>query len=90
MLLAWYYGLRRLSLVALPSVLATREVPLLLSIDFYGHDWVATVPPTIALCAEVAGPGQTSVVFGWVFASHQFGAAEAAYAAGLARSSFGT
>jgi predicted MFS family arabinose efflux permease len=89
-LLAWYYGLRGLSLLALPTVLETRSVPLLLFIAFYGLDWVATVPPTIALCAEVAGPERTSVVFGWVFASHQIGAAVAAYAAGLARTSFGT
>ena len=56
----------------------------------YGLDWVATVPRTIALCAEVAGPERTSVVFGWVFASHQIGAAVAAYLAGLTRSSFGS
>jgi predicted MFS family arabinose efflux permease len=61
-----------------------------LFIAFYGLDWVATVPPTIALCAGVAGPERTSVVFGWVFASHQIGAAVAAYLAGLARSSLGT
>jgi predicted MFS family arabinose efflux permease len=89
-LLAWYYGLRGLSLLALPTVLETRSVPLLLFIAFYGLDWVATVPPTIALCADVAGPERTSVVFGWVFASHQIGAAVAAFAAGVARSSFGT
>jgi predicted MFS family arabinose efflux permease len=89
-LLAWYYALRGLSLLALPTVLSTRSVPLLLFVAFYGLDWVATVPPTIALCAEVAGPERTSVVFGWVFASHQIGAAVAAYAAGLARSSLGT
>jgi len=90
MLLAWYYGLRGLSLLALPTVLSSQSVPLLLFIAFYGLDWVATVPPTIALCAGVAGPERTSVVFGWVFASHQLGAAVAAYAAGLARTHLGT
>jgi len=89
-LLAWYYGLRGLSLLALPMVLSARSVPLLLFIAFYGLDWVATVPPTIALCAGVAGPERTSVVFGWVFAAHQIGAAAAAYAAGLARTDLGT
>jgi hypothetical protein len=40
----------------------------------YGLDWVATVPPTAALCREAFGEaGQ--VVFGWVFAAHQIGAA---------------
>jgi hypothetical protein len=55
---------------------------MLVFILFYGLDWVATVPPTIALCRErfgAAGP----VVFGWVFASHQLGAALAASAAGV-------
>jgi predicted MFS family arabinose efflux permease len=89
-LLAWYYGLRGLSLLALPTVLQIRSVPLLLFIAFYGLDWVATVPPTVALCVDVAGPAQASVVFGWVFAAHQIGAASAAYAAGWVRTSFGT
>jgi len=89
-LLAWYYGLRGLSLLALAMVLSARSVPLLLFIAFYGLDWVATVPPTIALCAGVAGPERTSVVFGWVFAAHQIGAAAAAYAAGLACTDLGT
>jgi hypothetical protein len=55
---------------------------------FYGLDWVATVPPTVALCREyfgLSGP----VVFGWVFASHQFGAAIAATAAGVVRDQLG-
>jgi MFS family permease len=47
----------------------------------YGLDWVATVPPTIALCREVFG-GNGSVVFGWVFAAHQVGAAISAFGAG--------
>jgi len=71
-------------------VLQTKSVPLLLFIAFYGLDWVATVPPTIALRVDVAGPERTSVVFGWVFAAHQMGAAVAAYAARLARTHLGT
>jgi len=46
------------------------------------------VPPTIALCRErwgASGP----VVFGWVFAAHQLGAALAATAAGLVRDNLG-
>ncbi|MCW2776993.1 MAG: transporter [Frankiales bacterium] len=89
-LLAWYYSLRGLSLMALPVVLDTGSVPLLLFIAFYGLDWVATVPPTIALCGKVAGPERTTVVFGWVFASHQLGAAAAAFAAGVSRTATGS
>ena len=47
----------------------------------YGLDWVATVPPTVALCRQAFGRSGT-VVFGWVFASHQIGAAIASVAAG--------
>jgi cyanate permease len=45
---------------------------------------VATVPPTIVLCRNYFGT-RTPVVFGWVFASHQLGAAIAAGGAGRLR-----
>ena len=32
---------------------------------FYGLDWVATVPPTIALCRAYFGPERGAIVFGW-------------------------
>mgnify|MGYP003777246985 CR=1 FL=1 len=89
LLLAGYYFLRGLALLVLPSLFAATAHPsMLVFILFYGLDWVATVPPTVALCREyfgAAGP----VVFGWVFASHQFGAAAAATGAGLVRDQFG-
>jgi len=56
---------------------------------FYGLDWVATVPPTVALCREYYG-ASGPVVFGWVFASHQIGAAVAATSAGLVRDQLGS
>ena len=89
-LLAWYYSLRGLSLLFLPLVLQTGSVPLLVFIVFYGLDWVATVPPTIALCAQVAGQERAPVVFGWVFSAHQLGAAFAAFGAGWVRAWSGT
>jgi predicted MFS family arabinose efflux permease len=57
-------------------------------IIFYGLDWIATVPPTVALCRERFG-ANGPVVFGWVFASHQLGAAFAAFGAGAIRDSLG-
>ncbi len=88
-LLAVYYGLRGLSLMVLPSLFAaTTEPSMLIFIVFYGLDWVATVPPTVALCRSVYG-GDGAVVFGWVFGSHQVGAAIAAVAAGLTRDQLG-
>ena len=83
-LLAIYYAGRGLSLLALPALLtASPEPPLVLFIVFYGLDWVATVPPTMALCREIFGPKNSNIVFGWVFASHQVGAAIASVLAGV-------
>lgn len=84
-LLGAYYALRGLSLLVLPSLIGAAAHPsMLVFIVFYGLDWVATVPPTIALCRQHFG-ADGPIVFGWVFASHQFGAAFAATAAGLVR-----
>ena len=47
------------------------------------------MPPTAALCREVFGDNGT-IVFGWVFASHQIGAAIAFAAAGIVRDTTGT
>jgi predicted MFS family arabinose efflux permease len=88
-LLAVYYGLRGLSLMLLPGLFAaTTEPSMLIFIVFYGLDWVATVPPTVALCRRIYGD-DGAVVFGWVFASHQVGAAFAAVGAGLTRDHLG-
>ena len=46
---------------------------------FYGLDWLATVPPTVKLTAERFGRERANLVFGWIFAGHQLGAAIAAY-----------
>ena len=88
-LLGAYYVLRGLSLLVLPSLFAATAHPsMLIFILFYGLDWVATVPPTVTLCREYFGESG-AIVFGWVFASHQIGAAAAATAAGLVRDRFG-
>ena len=89
LLLGAYYGLRGLSLLVLPGLLAATLHPnMLVFVLFYGLDWIATVPPTIALCRERFGDAGP-VVFGWVFASHQVGAALAAAGAGLVHDRLG-
>ena len=55
---------------------------------FYGLDWIATVPPTVKLTANRFGPEKAGMVFGWVFAGHQIGAASAAFGAGLIRTEY--
>ncbi|MGI5449678.1 MFS transporter [Streptomyces sp. CA-243310] len=89
-LLAVYYALRGISLMFLPMLLAPSiHPPMIFFIIFYGLDWVATVPPTIALCRERFGE-DGAIVFGWVLASHQVGAAVVAFLSGLARDAFGS
>ncbi|GAB1645244.1 MFS transporter [Krasilnikovia sp. MM14-A1259] len=89
LLLGAYYALRGLSLLVLPALFAATAHPsMVVFILFYGLDWVATVPPTVALCREYFGAGG-AIVFGWVFAAHQVGAAVAATAAGLVRDRLG-
>jgi predicted MFS family arabinose efflux permease len=88
-LLAVYYGFRGLGLLVLPFLLsATVQPPIIIFVVIYGLDWVATVPPTVALCREIFGK-DGPIVFGWVFASHQVGAAIAATVAGVVRDSTG-
>jgi sugar phosphate permease len=84
-LLFWYYGLRGLSLLYLPFSTFTLY-GLSLFGAFYGLDWIATVPPTVRLSAKAFGKERAGIAFGWIFASHQLGAATAAYGAGLSRS----
>jgi len=89
-LLVAYYAFRGVGLALLPWLLSDSVHPsMVLFIVIYGLDWVATVPPTAVLCREIFGERGT-IVFGWVFASHQVGAAGAALAAGVIRDSFGT
>jgi MFS family permease len=85
LLLVAYYAGRGVALAILPSLLSPNAAPSMwVFIIFYGLDWVATVPPTIMLCRNYFG-SRTPVVFGWIFASHQIGAAIAAVGAGWLR-----
>lgn len=89
-LLGVYYALRGISLLFLPALLSDSvHPPMLFFIIFYGLDWVATVPPTVALCRQHFG-ADGPIVFGWVLASHQIGAGIVAFAAGFARDELGT
>ena len=90
LLLVAYYLFRGVGLLLLPTLLAVTVHPsMVLFVVIYGLDWVATVPPTVTLCREIFGERGT-IVFGWVFAAHQLGAAAAALGAGVIRDAFGT
>jgi len=88
-LLFWYYGLRGLSLLFLPYAFDISFYGLSVFAIFYGLDWVATVPPTVRLTADVFGREKSGLVFGWIFTAHQLGAATAAFGAGAIRTDTG-
>jgi predicted MFS family arabinose efflux permease len=79
-----YYGLRGLSLIYLPFADFSFYGLSIFAI-FYGLDWIATVPPTLRLTNECFGDQRAPVVFGWILASHQIGAASATFFAGMMR-----
>ncbi|WP_374470116.1 MFS transporter [Phenylobacterium sp.] len=83
-LLFAYYGLRGLSLIALPFT-DFGMMSLTIFAVFYGLDWIATVPPTLRLANETFGDREAPIVFGWVLVGHQAGAATAAFGAGVLR-----
>jgi sugar phosphate permease len=89
-LLFAYYALRGLSLLALPVVLDGGGLGLVAFVIFYGLDWVATVPPTVALTADTFGRERVGIVFGWIFAAHQLGGGVAAFAAGASETWLGS
>jgi sugar phosphate permease len=88
-LLAWYYALRGLSLIFLPVAFNFNFYGLSIYAVFYGLDWVATVPPTVKLAGDVFGEENAALMFGWIAASHQIGAATVAWLAGIVRTRTG-
>ena len=88
-LLFWYYGLRGLSLMALPFT-NFDMISLSVFAVFYGLDWVATVPPTVALTNEVFGRRDAPVIVSWIVCGHQIGGAVAALGAGVMRNATGS
>jgi predicted MFS family arabinose efflux permease len=83
-LLAMYYGLRGLSLFYLPYS-GFSAASLTIFAIVYGLDWIATVPPTLRLSNEAFGDRAGPLVFGWIVAGHQVGAAAAAFFGGAMR-----
>jgi MFS family permease len=88
LLLFVYYGLRGLSLMALPF-LDFGGLSLAVFAVFYGLDWIATVPPTVRLANQRFGEVDGPIAYGWIFTGHQAGAAVAAIGAGVIRQATG-
>jgi MFS family permease len=86
-LLLTYYGFRGLSLLYLPFIHDTMSIGVFAVL--FGLDYIATVPPTVALVADRFGRHNVGIVYGWVFAAHMIGAAIAAWVAGIVREHVG-
>jgi MFS family permease len=81
-LLAVYYGLRAVGIASLPFI---SGVPALFGFAIvYGLDWIATVPPTTNLTAQLFGRASLGTIYGWIFFAHMAGAALAALLGGIA------
>jgi predicted MFS family arabinose efflux permease len=89
LLLVWYYGLRGLSLLFLPYSFDLSFYGLSMFAVFYGLDWIATVPPTVRLAEQSFGKENAPMMFAWIAAAHQAGAASAAWGAGYLRTETG-
>ncbi|HEX9870267.1 MAG TPA: MFS transporter, partial [Candidatus Tectomicrobia bacterium] len=87
-LLLVYYSFRGVSLFFVPLI--HDRMGLFAFAVLFGLDYIATVPPTVALAADVFGRENVGTVYGWIFASHQAGAALAAWGGGLIRDQVGT
>ncbi|MGA9866842.1 MAG: MFS transporter [Acetobacteraceae bacterium] len=88
-LLFWYYGLRGISLLWLPFS-GFDPISLGIFAVFFGLDFVATVPPTVALTTQIFGKRDAPVVASWISAGHQLGGAAAALGAGIVRTETGS
>jgi predicted MFS family arabinose efflux permease len=86
-LLLVYYFFRGISLLILPFMHDTAGLSVFAVL--FGLDYIATVPPTVMLVAKTFGRHNVGIVYGWVFAAHQLGAAMAAWIGGLARDNYG-
>jgi sugar phosphate permease len=87
-LLLTYYVFRGVSLLFLPALHSSTDI-VVFSVLF-GLDYIATVPPTVPLVADVFGRNNVGIVYGWVYPAHMLGAAILAQVAAIIRDSSGT
>ncbi len=86
--LALTYVGRGLALVWLLTVQEPRA--LYAFAVLFGLTYIATVPPTTALTADVFGRQSVATIFGWIFLAHQAGAATGSLVGGLAYQATGS
>jgi MFS family permease len=71
--LAFYYGVRGLSLLFLLYVWNVPSLHIFAAI--FGLNYISTVPPTTTLTANIFGRYSVGSLSGWIFFAHQVGAA---------------
>ena len=71
--LAFYYGVRGLSLIFLLYVWNVPSLHIFAAI--FGLNYISTVPPTTTLTANIFGRYSVGALSGWIFFAHQCGAA---------------
>jgi MFS family permease len=71
--LAFYYGVRGLSLLFLLYVWNVPSLHIFAAV--FGLNYISTVPPTTTLTANIFGRYSVGALSGWIFFSHQVGAA---------------
>jgi len=86
--LAGYYLFRGVSLLFLPFV---GTLPGLFAFAaLFGLNYISTVPATTSLTANLYGRYSVGEIFGWIFFSHQVGAAVGSTVGGYLYDRFGT
>jgi MFS family permease len=78
--LAFYYGVRGLSLIFLLYVWNVPSLHIFAAI--FGLNYISTVPPTTTMTANIFGRLSVGALSGWIFFSHQAGSAIGAWAGG--------
>ncbi|HSE02652.1 MAG TPA: MFS transporter [Methylomirabilota bacterium] len=86
--LAFYYGVRGLSLLFLLSVWNVPSLHIFAAI--FGLNYISTVPPTTTLTANIFGRYSVGALSGWIFFAHQAGAALGAAVGGWIFSATGS
>jgi predicted MFS family arabinose efflux permease len=86
--LALYYGLRGVSLLFLLYVWNVPSLNVFAAL--FGLNYISTVPPTTSLTARIFGRYSVGTLSGWIFFSHQVGAALGAAVGGWVFDATGT
>ncbi|MDE2571005.1 MAG: MFS transporter [bacterium] len=84
--LGLFYLFRGFTLIAL--IFVHQPLGLFLFAAAFGLNYIATVPPTSSLLQRIFGSRSAGELYGWVFVSHQVGAALGSWVGGVVYQTF--